>query len=271
MAVGFNNYIYACYRPRHFEHVFNVDSNSPVLSESRAFKKYMKVSLDADIIEIPCCYINLISHILAQNNLIFKQGKTENISNKLYISLECLHIELSEIKTSLAAFRTLFYDARPRDNLKLIHIGDVKYLGNPGIIMYDDFTPIVLFTLQLERVKYQLTEDTFEYKYTPIKQIVRINKDVYNRNDIIAKYIRSKFITNLINMTVSDYTYAARLDNTYSIFKSSALDYKFKIVIDSFSDLFISPSVPNSSFSSDKVNEFLSNNKEIILNSIEQL
>jgi hypothetical protein len=72
-------------------------------------------------------------------------------------------------------------------------------------------------------------------------------------------------------MTVSDYTYAARLDNTYGIFKSCALDYKFKIVIDLLSDLFVSPSVPNSSFSSDKVNEFLSNNKEIILNSIEQL
>lgn len=269
MAVGFNNYIYACYKPRYFEYVFNVGSNSPVLSESGAFKKYMKVSLDDDIIEIPCCYIDFITHILAQNNYIFRKEKTGNIIKEVCVSLEYLNRELSEIKTSLAALKALFYYAHPSENLKLIHIGDVKYLGNPGIIMYDDFTPIVLFTLQLERVKYQLTEDTFEYKYTPIKQIVRINKDIYNRDDIIAKYIRSKFITNLINMTESYYTYAARLDNTYGIFKSCALDYKFKIVIDLLSDLFVSPSVPNSSFSSDKVNEFLSNNKEIILNSIE--
>jgi hypothetical protein len=111
----------------------------------------------------------------------------------------------------------------------------------------------------------EITKEPSGKLYTATKQIVRINPVIYNRDDILAKHIRTKFITGVLNMKLSPeelelsgwYSRKYRLLNPYGILTNTSVDYDFKVIIEDFSDFFFIPKAPDVTFSSDKVNELL--------------
>ena len=165
-------------------------------------------------------------------------------------------------RTSSTALRSFFCETSPSCNLLLRKAGDTTYLGGQGIVLYEDYTPLVMFTMEIEREG---------YFYRPKQLILRVNPIIFNRDDILAKYLRGKFISNLLEMppTAPLYTRSStNLRNSSGLYLDRNLTWKFRIIIDDFSDFFITPTIPTSSFNTEEVNNLLNANVEEILSTI---
>ena len=134
--------------------------------------------------------------------------------------------------------------------------GSTTYIGGEGIILYEDLTPLIMFTL----------DNDGRTKYKPIRQILRINPIIYSKDDLLAKHIRSCMIGKLFPLKMDwseeeiGYTWMLRnrtLKNANGIFTNVRVNWDFKILIEDFSEFFRVPSVPDCTFSSTKANEFL--------------
>ena len=232
------------------------------IEKSKAFTKYIKVDLDKDIIEIPCIYKYPVGQALADNNRL-RQDNAPHIVDTLYIPMSCLEEDPRQSKTSSTLLRKFFYDTAPVMNLCRKRTPNETYLGGEGIILYDDFTPLIMMSLVVKREKARI-EGT--YSYTPISQVVHLNPIIYSKDDMLAKYIRTKFIAALLSISAPP-TYLSRykLRNPSGIYNNNQLPWKFTIIIDDFSDFFVTPKVPDAKFSNEDINHLLSDNIDIML------
>ena len=267
MAASFNNFIWACYRSRFSPNVgFHYDrwrNASIELEKSGVFSKFMKIPLDREVLELPCAYKYIIGNTLSQNNANISQGK--DLIDELYIPMMVLEQDATDVKSSNPMLKKFFYETDPGHNLAIKKAGDTKYLGGEGIILYEDFTPLIMFTLEVTRIK----NNRGLYNYEPTKQIIRINPIVYNNDDILAKYIRTKLISNVLLLRdYSGYYSYAKLKNESGVFTKRELPWTFKIVIEDFSYFFESPSIPNTTFNNEDINNLLKDNLDSILSGI---
>lgn len=249
---GFNHYIERCYYGPEGTAQLTAASNLS-LEKDASFAKYLKIDLTKDTVEIPCVYMCRIMDALAY---AYSTGKDYK---QLYIPLMYLLKDNVEARTSNSLLRAFFYESFSQRALYRKLCNDVVYLGGKGIILYEDFTPLIMFTLEIKKI-----ED--ENKYQPIRKIVRINPCVYNKSDTIAKYIRSKFIANLIDCSTSFPT--SNVNNPSNIFIPAWVSRRFKIIVEDFSDFFCAPVVPDATFSDEKVNKLLSDNLDDIIENI---
>ena len=127
-------------------------------------------------------------------------------------------------------------------------------------------TPLVLFTLKLKRVTLNET-----IKYQPIEQICRVNSIIYTKDDLLAKHIRTKFLTNLIEMGGYNWLLRSGYLGTNlrgGIMYEDHLDYKFKVIIDNMKDFIDRPIIPSVDNTSDAINQFLIDNQEAMFDAV---
>lgn len=275
MAVSIYNFIERCYKRRSWnvcDEGFTYNryySTRLSQAETKAFTKYVKIDLTKDILELPCIYKYIIGKTLLNNN---NCSNIEDCVDTLYIPMYYMVKEPRNLKSSTSILRALFYDINSNFNLKKVHYSNITYLGGEGIILYEDYTPLIMYTLQVRKMK----DVNNKCKYFPIKPILRINPIVYTKDDILAKFIRSKLITKTVDYKDAYY-------NTISIYNKHNLYYKehgdeilntfeipanFDIIISDFSDFFVSPKMPDGTFNSDEVNNLLYSNIDTILKDI---
>jgi len=254
MATTFRDYIFNCYRSRYspYTNFRNRNRESRNFTPSVPFTRYIKVPLDRDVIEVPCIYKYPVMKALQFNRM-----HPDEASKEIYIPMFCMYDDPAESRSSNPLLKKFLYEGYGEPNLTRKKGSGIIYLGGEGIILYNDFTPLVMMTMEI-------TKDP-SGKYTATRQIVRINPVIYNRDDILAKHIRTKFITGVLNMKLSPeeletsgwYARKYRLLNPYGILTNTSVDYDFKVIIEDFSDFFFIPKAPDVTFSSDKVNELL--------------
>lgn len=262
MAVTLRDYIFNCYRCRGGSNTnFRYRGwNHREFTLSVPFIKYIKIPLNRDTIEIPCIYKYPIMNALAENI-----RKPQEAAEVIYVPMMCLEDDPAESRSSNPLLKKFLYEGYGESNLLRKKGSGTIYLGGGGLILYSDFTPLVMFTMEI-------TKDESGKRFTPTKQIVRINPEIYNRDDILAKHIRTKFLTGVLNMQLSDHEKESsgwmsrkfRLLNPYGVLNNTLVDYNFKVIIEDFSDFFFIPEAPNVTFSSDKVNELLLADSEFI-------
>lgn len=255
MAITLRDYLFNCYRSRHnaYTNFRNRSWEPREFNPSVPFARYIKVPLNRDVIEVPCIYKYPIMSALSRNIRYPNQA-----SEAIYIPMFCMHDDPAESRSSNPLLKKFLYEGYAESNLSRKKGSGTTYLGGEGLIMYDDFTPLVMMTMEI-------TKDESGKKYAPTKQIIRINPEIYNRDDILAKHIRTKFLTTALNMKLDEYEREApgwssrrfRLLNPYGILTTTLVEYDFKVIIEDFSSFFFIPNAPNVTFSSDKVNEML--------------
>lgn len=258
MAVSFKDFIYNCYHSRFGTSVTFSRRRWDTInySDSNAFVKYIKIPINSDTIEIPCIYKYMVMDAIAANKL-----NPETAIDSLYIPMMCLENDSVESRTSNALLRKFLYDTAGYSNLTRKRGNGTVYLGGEGIILYEDFTPIIMLSLEVKR------DD--KGKYIPVRQIARINPIIYSRSDILAKFIKTKFITGLVEMRLSDdeirdlnqgywvRSNKIKLIDNARLLTTKVVDYNFKIILDDFSNFFFSPKVPDATFNSTKVNDMI--------------
>ena len=88
----------------------------------------------------------------------------------------------------------------------------------------------------------------------------------------MAKYIRTKLIANSFTVKDSSNLYSHfsqdRLKNETGIFTRKDLDWDFRVIVENFSDFFVTPNIPDVTFNSDTINNILSDNLNSILSEI---
>ena len=272
MAIGFDNLVWNCYRSRYTSNPRGFEMNRwalPVeLQKCGAFLRFMKVPLNADTLELPCVYKYIIGQTLLDNNTYISRGNEDKVVEDLIIPMMYLEYDAVESRSSNPALKKFFHDTDPRHNLVRKKVGNNTYYGGEGIILYEDFTPLIMFTLQVNRIQSR----TRTYFYEPVKPIIRINPIIYSKDDILAKYIRTKLIANSFAVKDSSNLYSHfsqdRLKNDSGVFTKRELDWDFKIIIEDFSNFFVTPDIPDVTFNSDNINSMLSNNLDSILSEL---
>lgn len=256
MALTYENIIYYCYR--HSDHRVSFNSfynEQESYDENSAFKKYVHLDISKPIFEIPCVYKYIVSNILANNSV---SASATEINIPMIVGKQFP----DERKSASPLLKDLFGSSLGTF-LGRVKGSGIWYVGGSGIIMYDDLTPLVMFTLEVERT----VVDNIT-RYIPKRQIMRINPVIYNNTDLMAKHIRNNMISKILPLKATSEVmhsygwYHRALLNNSLIFTNSRLDWDFKIIIEDFSDFFISPSIPDCTFTDDKVNSFLAENED---------
>lgn len=236
-------------------------SNSPVIytpyENKTLFNKFFKLDFNQETIEIPCyCIINIFKYL---------ENKTIEDCKYLYYNI-CNEyaIRLPDAKTSLPLFKDLFYNHSYAGHLTSKKVQDNIYHGGRGIITYSDYTPLVVFSIIFKKV-----QENGQINLRPIEYLCRINPLVYGRDDVISKYIRTKFIAGIVNVNNCDILKFLFSRSSFSPVLSKVEFFdKIKIIIDDFNSLIIDPTPPKSIDDMDNINSYLSNNVDNILNSL---
>lgn len=258
------DYIPFCYNSRYSSNrEFNSDwYRGPDLNKFRSFSKFVKVNLTEDIIEVPCIYKYVIGYALKDN---FDREKL-NLPplEELYIPMMAGHEDPVVVRGSAPAIKKFFKDTPPSCNLVKKKVGDFIYYGGEGIILYEDLTPLVMFTLKIRR------DPANDYKYIPVRPIVYINPAVYSNDDILSKYVRGKLISGCVDLRDRArrgilYMYNRHIGDPFNIFSNNLTNYDFQIVIEDFEHFFTSPTIPDTTFNSEKINSMLSDDLDDIL------
>lgn len=257
MAVTYNDFIYSCYRshgnnnPNYLS--FNYGDKSSY-ADNQALEKYIHIDISKDRFEIPCIYKYIIGNVIASNG---SSGTVSTVDIPLIVGKH-----LSEVsKSANPILKTFFMETNSGTLLCKKKAGTTTYIGGEGIILYEDLTPLIMFTMEVEKV----IGDRGIVKYAPVRQILRINPIIYSKDDLLAKHIRTYMIGKLIPLKMNwddepgiPWIMRKRtLRNIYSLYTKVKVDWDFKIIIEDFSRFFKTPTIPDCTFDSAKVNEFL--------------
>ena len=265
MAVTYNDYIYSCYNnvDGGVSDTFSMSYGDVVnYQDNLVFEKCMKIDISKDRFEIPCVFKYIVCNILHSN--ILSAYPVDVVNIPLIVSR--LHTE--ESKTANPVLREFFRNTCTGTLLCRKKAGGTYYVGGGGIIMYDDLTPLMMFTLEVEKVIV-----SGRVKYTPVRQILRINPEIYNNSDLMAKHIRTNMIGKILPMKMEwpdemgiPWSYRRKaLRNVNNLFTTPKVNWDFKVVIDDFSDFFDVPSIPDCTFKSENVNKMLSSKYDEIV------
>ena len=248
----YQDYIYACYSadPVYRLSIHYEDESS--FNKVPIFKKYMSVDVSGDNVEVPCIFQDIICKAIYKN------------ADRVNIPLVPLRTLDGESKTANPVIKEFFRTSHSGSSLFKKKAGGICYVGGRGIIMYEDLTPLIMFTLELQ-VHKENTNNNFVNLCTPVKQILRVNPIVYKKTDLIAKHIKNTLLKNILDMHFDwdtslngiPYRYRGRALRDAKLFTDRKLNWDFKVIIEDFSQFFITPAVPDCTFSSEKANTFL--------------
>lgn len=176
------------------------------------------------------------------------------------------NIALEERKTINSVFRLLLGDCA-NNILNTVSIKDIIYLGNTGIILKEDFEPILLntidFNINIDSIGgVHIIFDTYN---------IYLNPKVFLSEDPVESYLRKKIIPYVLhNGLVTEYI-KFNLGNVGSSFDNMDTDKILPSIIisENIHKFFSKPTPPDASDTSKDINNFLSTKISDILNVIE--
>lgn len=272
MTLKFPASIYNLYSSYYNRSVLKNFLQSTDLNKSNAFCKFMKIDLTKDVVEVPCIF-KAVVHDSLRLNLNQEADPFRKYKHKLYIPMMHRAEDSLEAKSSNVLIKKFFQNTSFPSCLSKMTGSGVSYLGGPGIILYEDFTPLIMFTLTIKKT----VTETGKLKYTPVDQILRINPIIYNKSDLLAKYLRGKFLSSLLDKSLFYMGNVLNLEtrpisiykhwNSYNVLCSKTIiSDTFKIIVEDFSKFFVTPKEPDVTFDSTEVNRLLVENIDDILN-----
>lgn len=217
-------------------------------------KLNFRIPLDGNTVEIPCYgKIRCLDALLTREKTI-------------YLPLIENHGGVEVVASSNTILRRLLYDTsidnKCISKLKL-KSADIFYYGGPGIILYGDYTPMILMTFTLNKVE--------DGKYGVDKQNIYISPKVFRQNDMLSKYIRNKLLSSLItvgddyNPQIRRYRRVPPQLSHPTLNGEFMFNYKFNITIGEFDNFFVKPVKPSAKMS-ESPEEFLARSNEDLVN-----
>lgn len=254
MALLFNNYISRAY---------SIPTNGSTLAtrllgspENSRLEKRFIVDFRPDIIEVPCVISSLWWYIT-------KNTELKNLENTIYefpllYEHDAVHL-FNIFKTYTPLLKQFFVDALNSSHLKKCKCKDTVYLGNKGFVMYEDGTPLIMLTSRCKKV---YINGEFR-RLTPINPVCRINPVIFSKDDPLAKYFRTTFITHLLTLedvynTIYRWNYTGSLVNA----AEDSDHMSFSVIIENFDNMFDTSSVPDINCTNESINKFLMDNLE---------
>lgn len=250
MATGLFEYL--CHSYAGYSWVGRCFPNQLIETESSAKvgKLNFRVPLDGDVVELPC-----YGKIKCLDSLS-TGGKT------IYLPLIENHGGTEIAASSNTILRRFLYDTstehRCISKIKLKN-ADIFYYGGPGIILYGDYTPMLLMTFTLKKLE--------DGKYGVDKQNVYISPKVFRRTDMLSKYVKSKLLSSLITIGddydphIRHYRRISPQLNHPLLNNDFMFDYNFHITIGEFDEFFVKPVKPSAKMS-ESPEEFLARSNE---------
>lgn len=217
------------------------------LDENAIYNKNLVVDLKNK--EIPICIMRFF------RELCLKYNDDTKLVIPLYERL------ISESKRTFnSVLRSLFSNNDCNGHLRKVttNKGEVYY-GKKGLILDSNFNPIIMFSLKCHEVEW--SKDTAAYVYDKI--ICRVSPNVFlEPNKLIHKGI-IKYIIPFMQEGIID------IPNYVRFRREGPLSRQ--VIIEDFSDWFISPVKPNPSENiNDSLNDCLVDNLEEIMNIINE-
>ena len=231
------------------------------LTESNFFSCYYEVDLNKDILEIPCFCLQYVILKLTQIREGSNSAPTNGIIRIPIINNNSAphNSQVFRAKSANPLLKRMFYTDF-NSLLCTVYGNDTRYEGGKGIVMHADRTPLVVFSAELTKQPYENT-----YKYNITKFIVRINPIVFRREDILAKHIRTKMLSNLYEEGASfGGVLGYRRGRAYILDDVTIKDFEVKIE-PVMINLFKHPQIPNVTTSQESIENMLSSNLDTII------
>lgn len=224
------------------------NSNNQTFEESKIYKHVLSIDISKDTIEIPILFRRTIAEDFFRNVADIGSSNKTKVLISLYTT-----IPSQERRTSRTILNQFF--SIMSDGSRLVKITTSKgnvYYGGKGIILDDDFKPLILLTIKTEK------SDTVNFiKYT--RFICHVSPRIFEKQDeMFVKYIIKKVFPVL-----AKYEFDFPTDS----FSEPGDNARFKIVIDDFDEIFfISPVQPKpEDIEKDTFNQVLVDNVDEII------
>jgi len=258
MAVSFDDYILSCYRRRGYDNSLPQRLDNIHSIETGINSLSIQCDMRGDTFEVPC--IMLSSWITAMRSVHLGRNKL------IYPLMQNNHESFPEVKSANPLLKTFFYDSREDRMLYKRGSAGEMYLGGKGLVLYSDYTPMVMLTVTIQKAG---RDENGNQLYTPICQTCRINSIIYQKEDLLAKNLRSKFIQNLLLVKNNFmFSYSRYCMTDWGCMTNSNLNFEFKVIIDDMQDFFISPTVPTVNVNNETINQFLVDNFDRVIDTI---
>lgn len=214
------------------------------------YKYYLQVDLsNPNNIEVPAMIGSLVE------STIIKKIRDNIECEKMLCPLFSDTLPLYK-RTGNTIITTLFSSPIHNRLASVITASDDKIYGGRGIILNENFKPLLLCTIKGQIIIDENGIKRFKY----IKPIIRVNPSVFIDNKkIINKAIINTVLPYYCNRTVSRNTYSS-LINYFS--------KKPTVIIEDFDDCIVSPNKPSIADTQDTFNQVLIDNIDEICNLI---
>lgn len=157
--------------------------------------------------------------------------------------------------TAAPVIKAFFIDVSTNNGLFKINIGENYYYGGRGLILNKDNKPLIMLSLKVQK---RVTDNNVAY--IPLYPILRISPLVYREDGPLEKHIKSKLLPEAMLMNRRMFENF----NTYIPFCSDNVNMDFKVFIEDFSNMFVTPSIPNINITEEDINTFLKDNVDAI-------
>lgn len=224
------------------------------LDSNNVFRRNLVIEVNNDEIEVPVIARNQFEYIISSE-----------LASHRYIISDKIILPLYDNKPSQgrrtfdSIIRQMFTNVEYSERLQKVitNKGEVYY-GGKGIILDENFTPLLLCTLTAKKSTATEELGSLMYYYRPV---CHINPKVFLEPDrLINKGIIKKLIPIYTENSIS-------IPRTYGLFRANNIgNRKVKVVIDNFDKFFTVPTKPTpSTCSNDILNECLVENIEDII------
>lgn len=178
-----------------YNHGYSADTftiRNALITNNTGFNCALKVNIKKSYIDIPLVAYHKIYSMLRDN-----YSSIDSISINMVV--DSLYTE--RYKTVDPAIKYC-YNILPSERLKPFKIKDTLYYFGRGIILDEEFNPILIMCYRLNNEILDTEAVYFEDRiYDEVKGIVKIDNDVFTSKDLVSKHIMTKLIPTLLDMT----------------------------------------------------------------------
>jgi hypothetical protein len=263
MAVVYSDYIYRSYKPTYGWRSellsYPVTINNTDLNDTGFDNINLKIDISKNKIEIPCIAYTPVMNILKDKHAYPEKHPETQVLMPLFnnsFQHGSYGVNTNKIvKSATPLLKYLLIDASSSNAIiAKCNISDIVYYGGRGTLFYKDMEPMLMFTMVLNY-------ENSDKKYHLVNPNIRINENVFLREDCLSKHIRTKMLGKICEINVLGcLPYLSVPDSV--IVNRGVIDHpKFNIIIDdSLNDWIDRPTIPDINTSNEALNEFILDN-----------
>lgn len=276
MALPYSEYILRCYHYRRWcRSAANVLpqtlTNENTIESGNTNILSVRVDISKDVIEVPCYCMDVVFPYLVEK-IKYPDVYDDVLYYPVYNNVESSSYNRrgapkTEYKSVSPAIKAFLFETNTAEGIRKIKIGDDYYYGGKGLILYGDMTPACMLSLELEKIQVKTRSDTV-YRLHAVRPIIKVNPKVYQREDLMSKHIKQKFIQEALCIYFNVLDSHVERSRPQNLFVNEPLKEGFKIIIDNFDEDFSRPGVPNADSTPENINTFLNEFSNNIVNSI---